>query len=520
MKALFIYTLNNKYSTEMPINNDWDIYFGISMIYTVLKEHGHEADLLVLTHESDISVLYNKIEDFKPDMIGFTSVASEYSYVKSLAGKVKEKYPSIYLVLGGVHATIFPSEKMLEIFDAICIGEGEYPILELLEQLAKRATPPPEIKNLWVKQPDGTIKKNPVRDWIENLDELPYIDREVWGKYIDKTNKNITPSIVIGRGCPYLCTYCCNHALRKVANGKYTRYRSPQNIIGEIKTLHKYYENFDSIYFEVETFGADLKWSLEFCDALEAYNNSRADKLKFRINLRVTPSLLKNADHLLKRMADAGFNMINIGLESGSERLRKEILHRNYSNEHIAQIIRLARKYNIESHLYVLIGLPTETVEEYNMTVDFMKENNLTSYYLSIFYPYPGTDLYDFCVKNKFIPHESDSFQERINASINYPQFSKAKIQKAYFWFLFYIRKENDSFDTLYAMMINVYQYFYSSKYKKKFIPLFVFLDAFLPTRQIRPHSGEKLFTLHFLCECFRRYVIRLVKKINILKKI
>lgn len=248
MKILLIYTLDYVQSNEKPIRKFEWIYFGISIISAVLKQNGYQTDLLVMTRETPFQKLTETIKDFKPDIIGFTSVASEFEYICSIGEFVKEHFPDIYRVIGGVHVSIFPKEEYLNIFDAICIGEGEYPILELVQALEKQVIPS-GIKNLWLKIPDKSlpegwrIEKNPTRNFIEDLDSLPYMDREIWQKFIpdEAFKENQRPSVVIGRGCPFNCNYCCNHALKKISGGKYARYRSPRNIIGEIETLEKYY---------------------------------------------------------------------------------------------------------------------------------------------------------------------------------------------------------------------------------------------------------------------------------------
>lgn len=535
MKILLIYTLDYVQSNEKPIRKFEWIYFGISIISAVLKQNGYQTDLLVMTRETPFQKLTETIKDFKPDIIGFTSVASEFEYICSIGEFVKEHFPDIYRVIGGVHVSIFPKEEYLNIFDAICIGEGEYPILELVQALEKQVIPS-GIKNLWLKIPDKSlpegwrIEKNPTRNFIEDLDSLPYMDREIWQKFIpdEAFKENQRPSVVIGRGCPFNCNYCCNHALKKISGGKYARYRSPRNIIGEIETLEKYYpmqnaqkacQNCKSIegggaevYLEVESFGADIEWSLKLCEALEQYNKTRENKLTFKINYRINPGSYKDLDKLFSAMKRAGFTGINVGLESGSERVRKEALNRQYSNEDVLKCVQAGKKYNINVVFQVMLGLPTETIKDFNMTIDLIKDNNLEYFDPSIFYPYPGTNSFDYCQKHRLLKSHINTRNERVRSVIDFPYFSKAQIQKAWLWFRYYTNNKPLTFDEVFVLILNSYFTCYNKKWEKKFIPLFFALDAFLPSRNIRDNKGDFIFSLRFLFECFRRYMLRLIK--------
>ena len=128
-----------------------------------------------------------------------------------------------------------PRDEMLNTFDALCIGEGEFPVAELAGQMEAGKTPS-GIPNLWIRHQDGMIEKNQPREFLRDLDALPFPDLEMWRPWIkDVTGEHHV--ILLGRGCPFGCSYCSNHAIRKLAPGKYVRFRSPSNIIQEIAQL-------------------------------------------------------------------------------------------------------------------------------------------------------------------------------------------------------------------------------------------------------------------------------------------
>ena len=160
---MFIYSLEDVQSTSRPMRSWSTIQFGISYISSVLKADGHQTQLVVLGSNNpwrdNIKLLNTFIGEFSPHLICVTAVANQYSFVKKIASLIKSQWSDKYLIIGGVHATLNPSEVITDSFDAVCIGEGEYPILELCRQIEANAIPH-GIANLWIKSPDGRIEKN------------------------------------------------------------------------------------------------------------------------------------------------------------------------------------------------------------------------------------------------------------------------------------------------------------------------------------------------------------------------
>jgi len=247
------------------------------MLPSVLKAHGHQTRLLVLGNNNwkdSIQILKSSIEEFGPNLIGFTATFSQYSFIEKLAKFTKNKWPDKFLIIGGVHASLNPDEVINGPFDALCVGEGEYPTLELCSQIEGNEAPH-GIANLWIKSHEGKTEKNEPRDFLQNLDMLPFPDREIWEPWM-KEQLDAEFAVLLGRGCPYNCTYCSNHALRKVARGKYTRFRSPENILKEVAFVYNNYP-VQRIYFEVETIALNKTWAIELCSQLEAFKGALPD---------------------------------------------------------------------------------------------------------------------------------------------------------------------------------------------------------------------------------------------------
>jgi anaerobic magnesium-protoporphyrin IX monomethyl ester cyclase len=442
MKILFIYSVERALSVKKPLGSPLYMQFGISYLSSFLKQSGHNTELLILSKDfgnKNYDVIRKKIENFKPKIIGFYSVTSQYKFISDTSKFIKSNYPEIFLIIGGPHATLNPEKIINDSFDAICIGDGELPILELTNMLEKNEYPS-NIKNLWIKK-SNIIEKNQIAPFDEKIDLLPFPDRIMWDEYIDYIpnflEKNI--SILLGRGCPHSCTYCCNHALRKITNGIYVRFRSPQNIIEEIKSIHEKYSLENKIYLEIESFSSNKVWAIKVCDEIEKYNKSLDTPLSFDLNIRIT----ENADFdiLFKSCKKANITHLNIGLESGSERIRKNILKRNYSNPDVIKTITLANKYELNYNFFVMIGIPGETIEDFKETIEICRICQPKEIYLSIFYPYPGTDLYNLCEKMNLLQEIMDIKMERRFAILNLPGFTKKQIQRNYRWFNYYVYK-------------------------------------------------------------------------------
>ncbi|MCD4669993.1 MAG: B12-binding domain-containing radical SAM protein [Actinomycetia bacterium] len=442
MKILFIYSLELAISVEKPLYSYEFLQFGISHLSSFLKHNNHDTNLQILSRsfgKKNHSIISKKIKDYQPEIIGFYSVSTEYKFISGISRFIKTNYPDIFLIIGGPHSTLKPEEVSGDDFDAICIGEGERSILELANTL-KNGESPSGIKNLWIKN-NGAIEKNPLADFFQDIDLLPFADREMWEESVDyKPNlleQNI--SILLGLGCPFNCTYCINHVLRKITGGNYIRHRSPQNIIKEIKLLHAKYPLEKSMFLELDSFNVNSKWATGLCDEIEKFNRSIDTPLSFRINIRIMQNT--NLRSLFKTFKRANITSLNIGIESGSMRVREEVLKRKYSNRDILGIIDLAKKYEIDYNFFIMIGLPGETHKDFKESIKICRISQPKEIMEYIFYPYPGTDLYEYCKKNNLLNKVKDVKLERRQVAIELPDFTRTQEIRGYLWFHYNVYK-------------------------------------------------------------------------------
>ena len=440
MNVLFIYSLQEIQSMRKPLRSQELIQLGISSISAVLKEHKHATKVVVLSRENsnanNLMIVQNAMEAFRPQLLCFSAVSSEYPFIASIASQIKNRHPKLYSLIGGVHASLKPDEVIKDSFDALCIGEGEYPTLELIQSLERNEIPAC-IESLWLKHEHG-IEKNRIRPYIENLDSLPFLDRALWQEWIEE-RQDSQHSILLGRGCPFECSYCSNHALKKIAPGQYVRLRSVDNITKELRKIAEDFPHNRNAYLEIETFYVNKEWAIELCKQLAALNASLNEPFRFGVNLRITPNT--DYDELFRECRKSNFRFINIGLESGSEKIRKDVLRRIYSNNDVIKTVTTARRHNLQVAFYNIIGLPGETFEDFQETKRINRTCQPDWMMTSIFFPYPGTDLYELSKQKGYFQGSLDTQMERSKAVLSLPHFPGKQIQKAYEWFYFDVYK-------------------------------------------------------------------------------
>jgi len=246
---------------------------GIQYLSSILRNNGHSTKLffdphlfndtvaenLYLSRVFDYSeILVEEIREYKPDLIGFSVLSTYYEWAKKLSRKIKEKI-DVPIVFGGIHPTSLPGDVMKnEFIDFVIVGEGEYPLLELVNS-EFRENLYSSIKSLCYKK-NGEIICNEIREPIQDLDQVPFPDKDLFYDRLPHIKESYT--ILSGRGCPHSCAYCCNNFLNKFYNGKYLRRRSVGNTIAELKLAVSKY-NMKNIFFD-EILVATMEMPEEF----------------------------------------------------------------------------------------------------------------------------------------------------------------------------------------------------------------------------------------------------------------
>lgn len=296
---------------------------------------------------------------------------------------IKKKNPSVITIFGGMHPTLFPEESVENsAVDMICAGEGEYAMLGLCDRLDKRVDFS-DIANIWVKTSDG-IRRNDIGMLIENLDELPFPDRELYHKsgYFKQIRGM---DVMAGRHCPFECSYCYNHIIKDLykGRGKFFRKHSVRYIISELKELIVKYQP-KSFTFVDELFSLNKDWLSDFADLYH-----RDIKLPFICNVRADTV----DDEIASMLSRAGATTVCIGLETGNEKLRSDILNKPFTNNRLLETANILHGHNIKFLTANMFGIPGENIDNAFETVELNQRIKTDFLYFSVFQPYPGLDI-------------------------------------------------------------------------------------------------------------------------------
>lgn len=410
MKVLFIYP---NAGSQLGFN------YGVAHISAILKKAGHDVEFWQMC--DDLGSLPTKNEfitslvALQPDLVGFSVVTNQWRYASELAGWAREAI-DVPLVCGGIHATIAAKEILKAgLFDYVFLGESEDAFLEFVEKTGRNEEVE-DIRNMGLMA-DGKIRINPVRP-LPNLERLPFKDYDLFDfqKIIDA--KNGWVGLIASRGCPFSCTYCFNHLMVKKYRSdlqcsfkelNYIRHFSVKQIIEEIVFLQDNYKNISMFIFDDDLFTFDKDYVAEFSKEYKKVTN-----IPFVVNGHVGFFSEDRARHL----ADAGCRIIKFGVESGSKKIRTQIMNRRMSNEKILESINLVHKYKMHSSVFIIIGLPYEEHDDVMETITFLSKAKPGRFRWTFFFPFPGTESYKMSIDGGFVN------VDKMNSLVNFTDSS------------------------------------------------------------------------------------------------
>ncbi|MCK4674223.1 radical SAM protein [candidate division WOR-3 bacterium] len=392
---------------------------GIATMSSVLKKHNNNIRVLTL-HKLHQEKVDNLIEEFKPKIVGISFTYDQVKLVKIIGSYVKRKFPTIFLIAGGPHTIVCPEDVIsISGLDAICIGEGEIPIVELIDKMQKKEDIS-NIKGLWIKK-RGKFIKNEICPTIKDLNSLPFPDRTIFNyQYSINTFKHA--EFFAGRGCPYKCTYCINHKIYKLYKkyGYKVRLKSVDYLISEILDAIKKYQNIKCITFHDDVFILNKKWLREF-----SYKYKKKINLPFACNVRA--KLID--EEIIMYLKNANCFEVRMGVESGNDFIRNRIMKRDESKKQIKKASRIIKEAGMHLWVFNLLGVPYETEETIKETISLNKEIKPDRIAVSLFKPYPETDLYNFCLENNLISERNTDSYYRPISILNLPTISRRKLE-------------------------------------------------------------------------------------------
>lgn len=361
--------------------------YGPLYIMAMLKKHNFDARGLFRS--------LDEIRDMQPvpTFVGFSCWTGEHRKQYLWAQRVKELFPKCVVCFGGPHAIICPDEIMSQqAVDMVCVGEGEYTILELAERLRDRQSLN-EIEGLWTKDEAGTVHKTKPRPLVEDLDTLPFMDRS---GFVYDAPDSPHSGFQTGRGCVNSCKFCYHNVFRRRFEGRYFRKRSVDNVIAEIQQACQKY-SYASIKFKDDTFIASRSWLREF-----------ADKFPQEVGLPFIAAVIPSQvdEEVATLLKKAGCISVGLGIESGNDFIRQNILGKRFARERIVAAFNACKNAGIESLVgQWIIANPYETVETVLESIALhceLQDRPIVHFYT----PYPGTETTNRAIREGWLSPE------------------------------------------------------------------------------------------------------------------
>ena len=359
----------------------------------VLKEAGHH----VYYCGTSIKRILHFIKKNSIDVVAYSVMTGDEREYLCLNRQIKRHFPYIFSVFGASHPTFSPNMVEEEGVDAICRGEGNLAFPELIEKLSKNADIR-FLKNFWIKS-DKKIYKNELRQLIENISVLPFPDYSGYFQFVPRLGENKKKIFISSLGCPFECTYCSSSSFNQMYKHKGPAYRNKtvDYLLEEIFYVKSRYP-LNWVNFVDDVFGLSRDWLSEFS---EKY--SRKIGLPFSCIVRL--ELIE--ENYLKHLVECGCQSILVGIETGNESVRVNILNRKMTDKLIIDKIALIKKWRLKVLTFNIMGIPPGSIEDEWKTVHFNQKLRPSYAYASIFQPLPGTKLTGLVIKKEIAKMQS-----------------------------------------------------------------------------------------------------------------
>lgn len=349
---------------------------GLMYLAATLKSREHIVDYQIFSNEAEANNA--EIKDGY-DFVGFSILTGSHKALLNLSFKYK-KMSSAKTIVGNAHSTFF-SDQCLEYADFVVVGEGINVINDIVEgKISNRKISPSK---------------------LSNIDNWPFPDREIL--YRDPKRKdNHIKNVITSFGCPFSCKYCYNDQYRALYEGFKVRLRSVESVIEECRILKNNYP-LSLLFFQDDYFGYKISWLKEFSDI---YDEEIA--IPFHCQMRVEGVTEKKLE-LLKK---SGCHGITIAIESSNESIRNNLLGRKMSNNQIIEACLLIKKFNFKLRTQQMIGLPDSSIDDDLELLWWNCKIKPEIAWASIFVPFRGTSLGEYCVKKGLYCGNNDDISD------------------------------------------------------------------------------------------------------------
>lgn len=417
---------------------------GTAALSAYLRAKGHDVKMAHLSVKRDLKRLPKIIESFEPQVVGMSALTCEAPLLPEIAAMVKRWNPRVPVLGGGIHVIVDPLSVLnLPQVDAVCCGEGEIAFEEYLGKFGE-GRDVTDTRGFWFKR-NGEILRNPPGEFIKDLDTLPYPDRtQVDSQKIINAN-NYVLNLIMGRGCKWSCAFCCNRYIRKANTGRYVRNPSVARALDEIVMLAEKY-SFRFITLRDDNFPWDKEWALEFCQEYP-----RRLDMPFEVFAR-SDSL---DEEIMDALKTAGCYSVFLGLDSGNDYIRNDVLHKRQDNRKLLQVAGYLKSVDIHPIISNIVGLPYETEQMHQDTIAINKEIYRDRVVFSpgfgavpkiwVFDPWPGTELSKLCYREGWVREEAANHRHKVyrESCLDMPQFPRRDVHRCFRRFRYEVYREN-----------------------------------------------------------------------------
>jgi radical SAM superfamily enzyme YgiQ (UPF0313 family) len=398
---------------------------GLASLSACLKAAGHQTRLVNLNENlppvpSDEDV-WRSIRDWQPGLVAFSCLTQQYAEALRLARWLRtrargEGVALPPLIVGGVHPTMVPGETMADgAWDHVGVGECEEALGTLVARLEAGAACD-DVPNFlsWRKglRPEGADSGGVASEhWVHNpvgefpdLRSLPVPDYELFDTQRITDQKQGWFGLLSSRGCPYRCTYCLNHKVvdryheelgRPVNRIGFFRFRPPHKLVEEIRFVLARYRGIGTLIFDDDLFTQNVEHAVSTCAAIR--------EAKLGVPFVVNSHVKQLEERVARALVEAGCRILKLGIESGSPRVRKQVLQRFMSNQDILGTVEVAERHGLHTSGFVMVGLPHESRAERLETVDLLARSGIGRFRTSLFYPFPGTESHRLALSGGFL---------------------------------------------------------------------------------------------------------------------
>ncbi|MBI5527333.1 MAG: B12-binding domain-containing radical SAM protein [Deltaproteobacteria bacterium] len=414
----------------------------VGALAAYLKRERYDVRTFHMRRKRDIKRLPGLIREARPDLVGVSAVTCEADIIPQVARMAKEWNPGVPVLVGGIHGIVVPQRVLAtEGVDGVCVGEGELAFHDYL-RLMESSGDVTAAKNFMFRR-NGGIVRNDSLEFIQNLDSLPFLDRSVTDYQQVLNANNGAANLIFSRGCPWSCAFCCNKDLRKTGRGEYARLMTPERAIEELAFVSGSYR-FKYIVFRDDTFTWNKDWALKLLDLY-------AGRFTYPYDIFTRADCLD--DEIVDRLKRTGCRHVFLGLDSGNDHIRNEILHKEQPADAILRAAEMLKARGIRPVISNIVGLPHETPRKFKDTIEINKRIYEDMVVFSacngacpkiwVFEPWPGTDLFKLCEKNGWINDDNGGHRVYRESVLRLPGFAPDEIEREYRNFRYQVYKDH-----------------------------------------------------------------------------